>query len=171
MKTRVQIKGKETYIIKLLKGLNIDIYSIKYIKGKSIYIIDSTNISKIPKSILLYKDDTFKEKIIKNKNFLLSTLIGLTIMICLSNIIFSVKIIHNDKYIRNITKKELNKYGLKRFTFKKNYKQINAIKQKILDDYKDVYQWIEIIPNGMSYTVRIEKKVLTKEKKKIHTVI
>ena len=165
MKIKVQIKGSEHLIIKLLKGLNINIYSINHIKDRSIYKIDKNDIKKIPKNLIVYKSKTIKESIIDNKEFIVSTLIGVLFLLVFSNIIFNIKIIHNDKNIRYITKKELDKYGLKLFTFKKNYKEIESIKQKILNDYKNQYEWIEIIPNGMSYIVKIEKRVLTQNKK------
>ena len=165
MKIKVQIKGDEHFIVRLLKGLKIDVYSIKHISNKSIYKIKEEDLKRIPKNLIVKRSNTLIEKLVINKYFIMSLVIGVFMIILFSNIIFSIKIIHNDKHIRMITKNELDKYGLKVLTFKKSYKELEQIKKKILNDYKNEYEWIEIIPRGMSYIVRIEKKVLTIPKK------
>ena len=164
-KIKVQIKGREKLIIKLLKGLRVNIYDIKHMEGKSIYLVSYNDLRKIPKGLIINQDLTLKDKIYVHKEFILGIFLSLIFIIVLSHIIFSIKIMHNDKYIRNITKKELERYGLKPLTFRKNYGDLNQIKKKILSDYKDVIEWIEIESKGMTYIVKLEKRIITKEKK------
>ena len=164
-KIKVQIKGREKLIIKLLKGLKVDIYDIKHKCEESIYTIKEEDLRKIPKSLILNKSLNLKSKILLHKEFILSIFLSLLLITFLSHIIFSVKIMHNDKYIREVTKKELNKYGLKPLRFRKSYKEIDKIKKSILNDYKNVFEWMEIESKGMTYIIRVEKRIITKEKK------
>ena len=52
---------------------------------------------------------------------------------------------------------------------KKSYKEIQKIKKKILNDYKDKIEWIEIEEVGTKCIVRVEERILTKNKKEIST--
>ena len=165
-KIKVQIKGKEKFIIKLLKGLKIDIYDIKYINEKSIYLINFDDLKKIPKSLILSQSDTLKDRLFRHKEFIISIITGIVLIIFLSHIIVNVKIMNNDKNIRTIMQKELKKYGVKPFTIRKKYEDLKQIKKQIISDYKNIFEWIEIEPRGMVYIVRIEKRIITKEKRK-----
>lgn len=164
-KIKVQIKGREKMVVKLLKGLRVDIYDIFHKNESSIYLIKEEDLKKIPKGLILNKSLSLKDKVFLHKEFIISIFLSLLLFTFLSHIIFSVKIMHNDKYIREITKDELNKYGLKPLRFRKSYKQIEKIKKNMLNDYKDDFEWIEIESKGMAYIVRVEKRIITKEKR------
>ena len=81
-------------------------------------------------------------------------------IVFLSNIIFDVKVIHTDNEIRNFLITELEKYGLKKYKFKKSYQEIQEIKNSILNEYQDKIEWLEIEESGTSYIVRLESRII-----------
>ena len=72
--------------------------------------------------------------------------------------IFEIEIIHSNKDIRNLLKKELKINGIKKYSLKKDYDNVQKIKEKILNKHKDKIEWLEIEPNGTKYTVRVEER-------------
>ena len=78
--------------------------------------------------------------------------------------ILKIEIIHSNKDIRNILKTELKKEGIKKYALKKEYKEINIIKQKILNKYKNKIEWLEIENNGTKITVRVEERKIPDKK-------
>lgn len=54
---------------------------------------------------------------------------------------------------------ELSSNGLKIYSFKKNYQELQIIKKKILEKYKTEIDWIEIENIGTKYTVRYEPRI------------
>ena len=175
-------------IIKIkITGINIDNYIKRIIKRK-INIIKLIPISHKEAHIILkyqeYKkltkyNTTYKISIIeeygilkikkqlkKNKIFIPLIIISISVIILLSNIIFSIDIIHSDKQIRTLISEELTKYNIKKYTFKKPYNQLEEIEEKILENNKDKLEWIEIEEYGTKYIVRIEERKINKEKEK-----
>ena len=59
----------------------------------------------------------------------------------------------------------INTLGIKRFTLKKSYDEITKIKEEILKMYPQDLEWLEIEVVGMTYQVKIEQRIITKEKK------
>ena len=172
-------------IIKIkITGINIDNYIRRIIKRK-INIIKLIPIShkevhiilkyqeykKITKYNTTYKISIIEEygilniknKLKKNNIFIPLIIISIIVITLLSNIIFSIDIIHSDKQIRTLISEELNKYNIKKYTFKKTYKQLEKIEEKILENNKDKLEWIEIEEYGTKYIVRIEERKLNQE--------
>ncbi len=146
----IPISYKETDII-----LKYSEYQ-KLIKYKSTYKISIINN---------YGKLKIKKTIKKNIILLIFFSMGIFMIILLSNTIFTIDIIHEDKEIRTLIKKELYNNGIKKYTFKKSYKKLEAIEDKILEKNKDKLEWIEIKENGTKYIVRIEERKLnTKDK-------
>ena len=86
--------------------------------------------------------------------------LGIFLIIFLSNIIFNVEVIHNDKELREFLLNELEKYGLKKYKFKVSFQEIQKIKNSILEEYHDKIEWLEIEERGTSYIVRLESRVI-----------
>ena len=169
----VSIKGRNVnnYLKWLLKQ-RIDLYKIKIINYKELNII----INKKDYSLLfnyskIYKITIKKEYgILKIKSFikkyhliLLSIIISISIIYFLSNLIFSISIITNDKEMVKILNKELDKYNIKRFKLKKSIDELNQIKENILKDHNDIFEWLEITESGTKYIV----KFVERQKEKI----
>lgn len=169
-KVKLNIKGKNIErFIKRLKTNKIDLLKIEYIKYNEInIIIYQKDYDKVLELKTIYEIDKvdiygiIKIKQIINiyKYILIFVALGILLIIFLSNIIFNVQIIHNDSEIRNFLLNELEKYGLKKYRFKKNYQEIQEIKNNILNEYKDKIEWLEIEESGTSYIVRLESRII-----------
>ena len=108
-----------------------------------------------------------------NKFLIIFILIGLAIIIFLSNIIFEIEIVTNDNDMKMKLLNELNINGLKVHNFKKNYQEIQKIKNNILEKYKQEIDWLEIENIGTKYIVRYEPRIQNpiKEEEKFRHII
>lgn len=139
------------------KEINLLIYEKDYKKIKSI-----KSIYKI--KIIGYKGLPLYKKILKeNYIYIISILLGIITILFLSNIIFSVKVVHSDSDIQKLLLDELEEYDIKVHKFKKSNKKINEIKNEILNKYKDKLEWLEIENYGTSYIVRVEERLIPKQ--------
>ena len=170
----VKIEGKHVgnYVKWLIKN-KINIINLNIIKYNELNIIinykDFKLLSKYSKT---YKITIIKKygklrlfDILKNNMIIILCLIlSIFFLYFLSNIIFYVDVIYNDREIVNLIKKELAKYDIKKYKRKKSYNYLDKVKEKILDDNKDTLEWLEIEESGTKYIVRlVERKKETKQ--------
>ena len=165
---KVEGRNINRFLLKCNKN-NINILKIKYISYKSIIILinekDYKNINKIKSiyKISIYNKKgliKYKESFIKYKVLIISIIIGISLLILLSNIIFSIEIISDNKELNNLIKKELENYNIKKYSLKKGYKSLNKIKNDLKNKYKDSIEWIEITEDGTNIKVNIvERKI------------
>ena len=168
MKKTVRVKLLEDshYVIKYLNRRKVNIYNIEYNGNGNIYTIDEDDIDKIPLESEVLNYSGLKGIILKckrHKHLIIALLMSIVLMYFLSNVTFQVEIIHNDKHIRQIIEDELFEFGIHPFMLKKSFNQIQKIKDKIKNDYKEDIEWLEIIDEGMKYTVRVEERIITKD--------
>lgn len=171
VKVTVEGKNVNNYIKRLIKD-KIDIISLNYINYNKVEIIikysdylnliDNRTIYKL-QVIEKYGKLKFKDKIKKNYILFFSLFIGVFIIIILSNIIFNIEIIHTNKEIIELIEKELRKYDIEKYHFKKNYSEIEQIEDKILKDNKTRLEWIEIEEIGTKYIIRIEERKIKEQ--------
>jgi len=172
---KIKIEGKNinNYIKRLIKN-KINIIKLIPISYKEVHlIVKYSEYKKISKYKSIYKISIInnygtlriKNTIKKNTILLVTFFISIMIMIGLSNLIFTIDIIHEDNSVRTLIRDELARNGIRKFTFKKKYNELERIENKILLDNKDRLEWIEIIETGTKYTVRVEERLLTKENK------
>lgn len=166
----VSIKGD--YLNLFLRNcLNNNIYfrKIKYVSSNKIIVeIEKSNYNILKKRFKSYKIKKIKDigfiylqKQLKNNiHLIIAFIIGIFLLLFMSKIIIKIDIIHSDYELRRIIKLELEDYGVKRLSFKKSYKELQKIKNKIKEKYKDKIEWIEIINEGMVYSVRIEERII-----------
>lgn len=165
---KIKIEGSNinNYIKRLIKQ-KINIIKMIPISYKEVHLILTIKeYQKIKKTKTIYKIsiiETYgklklKNILNKNKFLIIFLLLGLTLIMTLSKIIFSIDIIHEDKEIREIVNKQLENYNIKKYTFKKSYQKLENIEDKILEENKDKLEWIEIIESGTKYIVRIEER-------------
>ena len=169
-KVKLNIQGKNIErFIKRLKNNNIDLLNIKYLKYNSINIViyqkDYDKVLKLKTTYEIDQLDTYGIIKIKRimdvyKYVLIFIALGIFLIIFLSNIIFNVEVIHNDKELREFLLNELEKYGLKKYKFKVSFQEIQKIKNSILEEYHDKIEWLEIEERGTSYIVRLESRVI-----------
>jgi len=170
---KINVKGKniKNFIKKLINS-KIEIIKLDYINRNEVnLIIYEKDYENILKQKTIYEIDMLdvygfikiKKNIKSNKFIIIFLIIGISIILFLSNTIFNVKVIHNNKEIRELLISELKKYGIKKGNFKKSYKKIEEIKKKILNDYKDKLQWLEIEESGTNYIIKVEERKINNE--------
>ena len=172
-KISLNIKGKNiNRFIKKLNNNKIEILSLKYkSKDEADIIIYKKDYSKLLKIKSIYEITELEifglVKIKKNlklsKHIIIITFISFLIFLMFTNVVFKVEVIHSNKDIRDLLLKELEKEGIKKYTFKKTYKEIENIKEKILNKYPNDIEWLEIEENGTKYTVRVEDREIIKK--------
>ena len=174
IKVKLEGKNVNNYIKWLIKQ-KINIINLKIIKYNELEIIIEyknysilSKYSKTYKITILEKYGKLKliEIIKKNAIKLICIIFAIIFLNILSNTIFSVDIIYNDKQLVELLKNELSKYNIKKYSFKKNYKYLTKVKEKILKENKDKLEWIEIEESGTKYIVKIverKKEIIKKE--------
>lgn len=164
-KVRVRILEDSKYAIKLLYKLHIDIYNIEYTSDGTLYTIDEKNIEKLDLDNLeIISYGGLKSTIIKlniYRHFILSCIASIVLIFLLSNIVFEVQVIHSNKNIRNLIEDSLYEEGIRPLIIKKSFDEIQRIKSKIKEEHKTDIEWIEIVDDGMKYTVRVEERIIT----------
>lgn len=176
-KIKLSIKGKNInrFIIRLHKN-KIEILKCNYINKEKVNIIiyekDLEKLESIRTIYNIEKLNTYgmikiKKKLNLNKYLIISIILGLIMLKTLTSIIFKIEIIDTDKEMVEFLKQELKNYGIKEKTFKKNYHQIEKIKEDLLNKYKDKIEWLEIETKGTKYIVRIEKRIIKEDKEKL----
>lgn len=170
---RVKITGKNVnnYLKRLITN-KIDLIDLKYNSHNEAVVTikysDYLKLKTVRSSYDVKVTNTYGKLRIRNKMkrsyiLLSSIILGIALIILLSNIIFSIEVIHTNKSVIELVGNELNKNGLKKYTFKKKYKDIKKIEDKILNDNKDKLEWISIDIIGTKYVVRIEERKIKNE--------
>lgn len=164
----VKVKNKNKLLLKIF-DLGISVSKVKYYKNDLEFEVSLEDYKKLKKYLVSYKfnikNTTGLDRIIDilkaKKVFFLNTLLAIILLFIFSNTIIQVRVIHSKKYIRDIVASSLEEYGIKRFTWKKEYKELNEIKNKILKKYPKNLEWLEIEKKGMTYIVRVEERIIT----------
>ena len=151
------------------KLISFSIYSLKIKKRKNYYYLtlDEDNYKKINKYKDIFEIEYISEsgfihiyKIIKhNFIFLIFFLLSIIYLILLSNIIFDIEIKTNDKELEQYVLKELNKRNISKLHFMVSFDKKEKIKKDILDNNKDIIEWLEITRYGSKYVVNVEKRI------------
>ena len=164
----VKIVGKNVnnYLKWLLKN-KINIIHLDIIKHNELnLIVDYKDYKLLKKYSKTYKVIILKKygklrlfDIIKNNIvIILSLMVSIIFLYLLSHMIFSVDIIYNDKEIVNMINKQLIKYDIRKYRFKKSYAYLNKVKSQILKYNKDSLEWLEIEESGTKYIIRLVER-------------
>ncbi|MBR3898447.1 MAG: sporulation protein YqfD [Bacilli bacterium] len=170
----INIKGKNiNRFIKKLRNCKIDILRIKYKNKNEVDIIikkeDYDKIKKIKSIYDITELEVFgllkiKKNFRKNMHIIIIGIICFILFIILTQMIFEIEIIHSNKDIRDLLKKELNQNGIKELSIKKSYEEIEKLKEKILNKYPNKIEWLEIENKGTKYIVKVEERKINKVK-------
>lgn len=164
-KIRIKIPDDSHYTIKYFFRLGINIYNIEYTSNAAIFTIDERDLEKLNYEnidILSYRGiKSYLFKLKRNIHFILSTTLSLILLFLLSKCIVKVDIIHSNKDIRSLLESELYSLGVKPFSLKKSFQELSTIKNHIKNEYPNDIEWLEIIDDGMKYTVRVEERIIT----------
>ena len=170
---RIRVTGRNVnnFIKRLIKS-RINIVKVNPISYKEVdLIIDYNDLEKVEKlksiydiKIVEYYGKLKVLKLIKKNIFIISFLIlGLLIIYILSNMIFSIEVIHSNSNIVKLLEEELEKHGIKKYSFALDYSEIEKIEEEILDDNKENLEWLEIIREGTKYIVRVEERIINRD--------
>ncbi len=163
---KVKTRNVDYFLSKLYK-LNIDIYNVIVNSYNEIVIeINYDDLSKLKFLSLLNKIEIIdykgrikrKNKLLFNKTLFIFIVIGFIFLYFLSNIIFSIEIEHSNSALREYVMDELSANGIKKYSFKKDFDELNEIKNKILNNNKEKIEWLEIIREGTKYIVKLEER-------------
>ena len=155
--------------------LNIELLDIKYISNEELVIkIYYNELKKVMDNKTIYEIKylkkegliKIKESIFSYKYIIIFIIVSLTIIYFLSNLIFYVEIVTNDKLMQKKISNYLSEKGIKKYHFKKSYSDISKIKKDILDKYKNEIDWIEIELKGSKYIIKYEPRIITDMRKK-----
>lgn len=167
---KIKIIGRNinNFLKRIIRN-NINIIKVMPISYKEMdLIIDYKDLDKIEKLKTIYNIKIIRYygklrilKRIKKNIFILSfLLIGLFLVYILSNVIFSIEVIHSNNNIIKLVENELEENGIKKYHFALSYDEVEKVKKKILEDNKDSLEWLEIIKEGTKYIVRVEERII-----------
>lgn len=174
-KVSLKITGKnsERFIRKLYTH-QIEILKLTYPNYKTVII---TIYEKDYKAVMdlktIYEIDLIgtsgpikiKKRIKKSRFLFLALLVGFVLLYFLSHVIFSIEIVHTNKELRTLLLKELEKHGIHEKSMKKNFAQLEKIKNQIINDNRDKIEWLEIEAIGTKYVIRAEMRKIEEIKK------
>ena len=171
-----KIKNKRYYntLIKL-NEIGITLYETK--KDKDYLLIKTSlkDYKRIKKYLVSYEVEIYdvsgflkvKELVKKYLVFILSSILSIGILMIANLMVFKIDIKSNKESISELLLEELKKYGLKVGTLKHNHKDIEVIVQNILEDNKDILEWLEIKYDGLIMVVNVtEKTIFNNEEEK-----
>ena len=153
-----------------IRFINYLIYNnIKYkymdrINDSFVLILDYSYYEKISKRykvvIIKYYGKRFFINFFHTQKYLiLSIIIGYLLLNLLCNTIFKITINTSDDKIYDIINSSLIDNDIKVYKKKKNFEEIELIKNKILNANEDYLEWIEIVEKGCTYDVNITPRV------------
>ncbi len=169
----ISVYGKNIprFITKCRKN-NINILKLDQISYKEILIkINSKDYNKLLNIKASYKINIInsigllkiKEIINKNKYLIIMFIFGLLFLLYLSNTIFKVNIISSNNELNSSIKKDLERYGIRRYKLKKTYSMKEKIKEELLEKYNDSIEWLEITDIGTTYEIKIVERKKPKD--------
>ena len=173
-KVLLKIKGKNiNRFIKKLTVRKISILSLRYINENEVLVLiykrDYEKVLKIKTIYDVLEKDVFGfiklKKVLKlNIHLIVILVICGVFFLILTNMVFDVNVIHSNKEIRDLVSEELKENGIKKYAFKKSYREKERIKERILNKYPNKIEWLEIVEKGTKYVVRVEQRSLPKIK-------
>ncbi len=173
---KIKTKNKRRTLTKLFK-LGIDIFDIKYQKDVVIFKVSYLDYEKI-KNIKTIDEinviringiERFKLILKRYRMFFIFFIIGIFIIVFFTRFILFINYETESKEMRELLSTELSNNGVTLYSYNKNYKQLEKIKNKIKEDNKDKIEWIELEKNGVLLNVKVIERV-HKDKKKVSSV-
>ena len=164
----IKIEGRRpNSLLSLLIILKIPFIKKKETKDYLILEIEEEYFQKIKKLAPTYEITILKRTgkaylihLYKTKKiFLYSIIFAFLVIILLTNIIFSVRVVETDKEIKDMILTDLRENGITRFRFKVSYKRKEAIREKILEKEKDYLEWLEIEEVGTMYQIKVIRRI------------
>ena len=171
----IKIEGKDVKrFLRKMYSIGVQFNNIDFYDNSLFCKLDEKNYKKISNVKTYYKITIVKVyglvylKVLIKRNtiFLISFILGIIYLYFLSNVIFEINVINDDKKISNIVLNDLNNLGIKKYSFIKSYNYIQKVKDKIIESNKNEIEWIEIERVGTTYNVRLEKRRIKEKEEK-----
>ncbi len=169
---KISITGKNIKrFLKQLIKLKINLYHINESKNQLILICDQENYYKIKSIKTTYKIklldikgiDKYKNIFKRHLIFITLFILGVILLILMSNVILEVEVIHNDKELKELLLEELESHNIKKYSLKVDYQEKEKIIDSIIKKYPDKLEWLEITEVGNSYIIRVEERIIESE--------
>lgn len=163
----IKISGKDVQrFIYNLHKMHINILNIEKYEKEAIIKVSSEDYKKIKaiktiysvKIVKAYGLARIKQFIKKYLLFLVMLSLGLFLFFGLTNLIFEVEVIHDNKNLRELVLNELRNEGISKYHFVVSYKEKEKIKENILKKHHDKIDWIEIERQGTKYEIKVEER-------------
>ena len=173
-KYKILIKGKNPeYFLNLLVKKGFEFTNVDKNYKELTLIVDEHNYKKLLSlktsykiNILkLYGPIKYKNIIRKNIIFFIGIFLFIALVNLVTNFIFKIEIIHEDKKIVELIQEQLKLNDIEIFSLKKNKNELNKIVGKILDENNNEIEWMEIKEIGVTYKVEVQSRKIKKEKK------
>ncbi len=159
-------------LVSKLSNTKIDILDIEKRNKEVLLKLYKKDLKKLKKYIVSYKFIEIKKTGIYsilnilhiNKLYLIITICSVILFCLVKNVAVDVDVMHSNANLKLFLEKELYEYGVKPLSIKKSYEDLVEIKSKILEEYPDKIDWLEIEVIGMKYVVKFEERIITEEK-------
>lgn len=158
----------ERFFDKCIKN-NINLYDIHYITEEKCTMIINLNDYKSIKKLNYYSDIKIvkyegllgiKKHVKDNIYFYLIFIFCFALMDIITSYIVDINIIHENKSIRNLVKKELEEHNIKKYSLAYDFDELEKIKNEILKDNPTTLEWMSITKEGMKYVIRVEERII-----------
>ena len=155
-------------IIKILRRMQINLFSIKVIKNELYLKVRTKDLDRIDKLydyeiVRRYGLSYFIFNIRAILNKIIFMILLFSFIFIFSMFILKVNISVSDANLRNRLLLFLEDYGIKGYRFKVNDGKISDIKNIVLEKFAEDIEWINISRVGMIYDIQLQERV-TKNK-------
>lgn len=163
----IKISGKDVKrFIHNLHKMHIKLLNIVFKKNSVIIKVSEDDYKRILEIKTIYEIEVVKVYGIaylryflkKYCLFLIVLLLGFLMFIGLTNVIFEIEVVHNNKELRQLILEELDKEGVHKYSLVTSYKKKEQIKSNILKKYKNQIEWLEIERQGTRYIIKVEER-------------
>lgn len=175
-KVNIKVTGKNVErFIRRLYNHQIEILKLSYPNYKTVIItIYEKDYEKVMELKTVYELDLvgsfgmikIKRQMKLHRLFFLFLVFGFCILYFLSNVIYKVEIVHTNKELRALLLKELEARGIHEHTMKKGFKELEKIKEDIINHNRNKIEWLSIEAVGTKYVVRVEMRKMEEMKEK-----
>lgn len=163
----IKISGKDVKrFVHNLHKMHIELLNIVFEKNSVIIKVSENDYKRILEIKTIYEIEVvriygvahLKYFLKKYCLFLIILLLGFLMFIGLTNVIFEIEVIHNNKELRELILEELDKEGIHKYGIVVSYEKKEEIKDNVLKKYKDQIEWLEIERQGTKYIVKVEER-------------
>lgn len=105
---------------------------------------------------------------IKNNSFFVTCFVlSFIFLLIISNVVFDIDVIHNDKKIRELIYDSLKENNIKTLFFVPSYEKIERAKNEMIGQNKNDIEWLEIERTGSKLTVKVTERKINKKNEMI----